>query len=86
MIELNYTVLWVLPAVLRDNRQQKFVQKKHEKSYFSCSTFFDALEAFIYKASRAYFFSREKIPFKIRLITCYLQHKSFRQKTHFTRG
>jgi len=30
------------------------------KRVFLCATFFDALEAFIYKASRAYFFSRRK--------------------------
>jgi len=47
-------------------------QKKHTNHTFLHSTFFDALEAFIYKARRAYFFSREKIPLKFRLIACYL--------------
>ncbi|HQO17028.1 MAG TPA: hypothetical protein PLG02_08700 [Methylotenera sp.] len=66
MIGLDYTGLCVLLAQMGIPCWLKLAKKKHTNHAFSHSTFFDALEAFIYMARRAYFFSREKMPLKLR--------------------
>jgi len=72
IIGLDYTGLCVLLAHMRMPCWLKIGKKKHTNHTFLHSTFFDVLEAFIYKARRACFFSREKMPLKFRLIACYL--------------